>query len=713
MAKFYLTDVPTTPKGSSRSRPANIPKEPYQVQGRAPTFPQINAKVADINIEKNIPSLMQKELPREVSSGLVEGVQETGRAQARAGQASAAAAEAWGKAAQSMSESLSNVAVYLQKSKDIADASRIDNAWNSVNDEFDEVVSKGKLNAMEANNLWPEYEAKLNGLVEPMNLSKHVRDSGMPKLTHNMSRKRIDLQDGMRVEQAKSDLTAMETAAKADLQDGDIESAIDRVHKMVEAKHISPAVGDKTIAEYKETYVEWKSSKLIAELPRPSTQELEKLKRGEKSEFFPDLKNPVTIDRLLNEAYKTTNRQESEANEEVNAKIATGEIKSGDDIDKVSRGRLPQHKADQWASTLTADIPLDYESVSTIRNDIAAYPGSKIDKTFQLKNELHSRILTQVPPPAKGEKGGLREQLFDELDKRDKDILENAVKPAQQYWNELKQEAHAQTTAGLIFGDPRPPISIFAYEFGTGGLKAKEGYERKPLPVTKLKTAEDRQKVFEREQAAYADMEKWLTTKPEATRDEIADKWAKIVGPEAMKSATEKLKEKARGIPAETPSVAPPSRRGYNMGTPPPTTSSTGEPISHTVAEVTAYRPGATRAMGLSPTVEGGPDDAHGQRILGKTTMEDYAAGKGNYVTVAMDKKSPWQNKYLASPQYPGVVFRVRDNGGYGNNRTGLNWIDIAWTDAEKAKASKQRNVEFQVVDEKTANQIRSQRGKA
>ena len=29
---------------------------------------------------------MQKELPREVSSGLVEGVQETGRAQARAGQ---------------------------------------------------------------------------------------------------------------------------------------------------------------------------------------------------------------------------------------------------------------------------------------------------------------------------------------------------------------------------------------------------------------------------------------------------------------------------------------------------------------------------------------------------------------------------------------------------------------------------------------------------
>ena len=40
----------------------------------------------------------------------------------------------------------------------------------------------------------------------------------------------------------------------------------------------------------------------------------------------------------------------------------------------------------------------------------------------------------------------------------------------------------------------------------------------------------------------------------------------------------------------------------------------------------------------------------------------------------------------LTSPNYPGTVFRVRDSGAYGNGKTQENWVDIAYTDPEKAK---------------------------
>ena len=79
--------------------------------------------------------------------------------------------------------------------------------------------------------------------------------------------------------------------------------------------------------------------------------------------------------------------------------------------------------------------------------------------------------------------------------------------------------------------------------------------------------------------------------------------------------------------------------------------------------------------MGLSAKTEGGPLDAHGNMILGRSTMEDYAEGRGNYVTVAMDIASDWQGKYLISAAYPGVVFKVMDNGDHGNHKTGRDWV--------------------------------------
>jgi len=59
----------------------------------------------------------------------------------------------------------------------------------------------------------------------------------------------------------------------------------------------------------------------------------------------------------------------------------------------------------------------------------------------------------------------------------------------------------------------------------------------------------------------------------------------------------------------------------------------------------------------------------YGNQIWNKTTMEDYKDGKGDYVTVAMDKDSPLQKQYLSSPDFPGVVFKVMDTGGAFNNK--------------------------------------------
>ena len=127
---------------------------------------------------------------------------------------------------------------------------------------------------------------------------------------------------------------------------------------------------------------------------------------------------------------------------------------------------------------------------------------------------------------------------------------------------------------------------------------------------------------------------------------------------------------------------------------------------AHNVGIVTAYRPGGDASMGLSPTVEGGNVDAHGEPILGRTTMEDYAQGNGDYVTVAMDKNSSWQNQFLSSPNFPGTVFRVRDNGGYGNNKTGENWVDVAFSDPQKAKSMLLRGVPFTPITADEAQKI-------
>ena len=130
----------------------------------------------------------------------------------------------------------------------------------------------------------------------------------------------------------------------------------------------------------------------------------------------------------------------------------------------------------------------------------------------------------------------------------------------------------------------------------------------------------------------------------------------------------------------------------------------------HPVGLTTAYRPGGTWEMGLDPDQEGPDRDAYDNPILGRSTMEDYLSGRGEYVTVAMDKNSSWQGGYLESPNYPGVAFKVADHGEFGDGKAGNDWVDIAYSDPKKAAEWSEQKVPFKPISEKRAKEINSAR---
>ncbi len=134
---------------------------------------------------------------------------------------------------------------------------------------------------------------------------------------------------------------------------------------------------------------------------------------------------------------------------------------------------------------------------------------------------------------------------------------------------------------------------------------------------------------------------------------------------------------------------------------------------SFKVAKVTHYWPGPKKDAakhGLKGSMEGGMKDRHGNDIWGQSTLEDYFEGKGpGYVTVAMDRNSPMQGRYLASPAFPGVVFRVMDTGEAGDGK-GNSWVDVATRTPEKAAKLTKHNLTFTPISEQQAIEIAAHR---
>ena len=392
--------------------------------------------------------------------------------------------------------------------------------------------------------------------------------------------------------------------------------------------------------------------------------------------------------------------------------ILEGRIKNRNDIIAEGDGNLSASAIKSMEESLIADPAYSGKSISEIKTLINNYdPRADDAENMTQYHSIMQRIRSEVP---KSMQGNLNADLYA--------ISQKAVEkgqfpdPKQKFAGEIETRIERYAKIGLF--DPE----------GYSTKKAQED-EKYRLDHRDQETA-----VWNKVEATKNLMREYLVKSGESDPVKASEYLDQLLGPEmrktkskeweAQKKETTNVERSLRGGGPNSwiepfnpkPTIVPTEdlrkkldANERSFGTYGPT-SSTGD--ANTVGMITSYRPGGTRAMGLSPTVEGGPLDAHGNRILGNTTMEDYHAGRGpGYVTVAMDKTSSWQGKYLASPAYPNVVFKVMDNGGYGNNKTKENWIDIAWTDPEMAKRFTKRNVPFKVIDKTTASRIASNRG--
>ena len=377
-------------------------------------------------------------------------------------------------------------------------------------------------------------------------------------------------------------------------------------------------------------------------------------------------------------------------------------LTSYEDVISVANGNLTPVQLEMWREEIEHDPVWDEGKIVTLRTEIANYRKDKDDTAGTLWNRLYFRIGKEVPEHYQGL---FRSELHNEAT-RVRDGKETPrVKELTGQSDKLMADMAKQG-----FLDPTGYDSREANKPGAEGDDyVRKNYDKYTELWAKTRSRQD-------------DLRKWIESKGESvTWGDIVKKADEMLEPEMRNKLDGESKwktymERAKswfGMGSKPPAGPTPAEVRERLQ--PPTTPGYGYPATsmkptHTVREVTSYRPGATREMGLSPKVEGGDVDAHGNKILGRSTMEDYQAGRGNYVTVAMDKRSPWQGKYLRSDAYPNVVFKVMDNGGYGNNRTGLNWIDIAWTDPEKAKRVKQRDVHFELI---TAAEAKAMRGRA
>jgi hypothetical protein len=115
------------------------------------------------------------------------------------------------------------------------------------------------------------------------------------------------------------------------------------------------------------------------------------------------------------------------------------------------------------------------------------------------------------------------------------------------------------------------------------------------------------------------------------------------------------------------------------------------EPHPTVTAKTTGYHPVSPDSPEYK--MEGGPQDRAGNPIY---TLDQYRRGDAPFVTVAGDPAIPYGTP-AASPDFPGVPFRVNDTGSAFKG-AGLSRFDIARDNAAGANSDENnRNVDFQI----------------
>jgi len=672
MAKIQII-VPPAPKGEAGT-------------AAAPPMRAPNARYQEAtNFERHIPGLMQPELNAAPYRALSAAQMDVGQSIAGAGQ--------------QVGSSVASLMTAMQESKDAGDKSRASINFRTVEAAYEQELAEKQTPISERLALWDsKYAPMAQQGIAALKMSPRVAEVVGPELALFNQKMRTGIINSANKEQIENDFQAQENDYKARLEEGDAEGAMEVVSRMFESRHINKAQADARLSDIKRVQQDYEIREDIGRNPRPVLEEMMEIETTGTSDVYDKIKNPILVDKYKKMAREAVNSREVETMQAIDDAKDAGMITTPEDVSRMANGNLTQLQVAAVTANLFRNPEYDPQAVVTVRTEIGAYSPETDDEAMTNFWTLHEKIDRTIP---KGMQGALKEDLREEYNRHREGKPKDSNKKLE---SAINQEITALAKAGMF--DP-------------------EGYSSKEAssdPAYLLKNRDKHLEVWTKTEAYQERMRGWLEKNPDATPEQVAKQLSATIGRDVTDSAAKIFAPSRMKDPGNN--ILPPGARDklrqrltpdairqrlsprYEFGEGMASTALD----RHTVQEVTAYRPGATSDMGLDPRVEGGPLDAHGNRILGQTTMEDYHAGRGEYVTVAMDKKSPWQSKFLTSPRYPGVVFKVMDNGGYGNNKTGRNWIDIAWTDPAQARKFKQRNIPFYMVDAKEARRIAADR---
>ena len=456
MAKFYLDGVPKTPGIGPGSQGAQVPERPYRATGwktdlPSPEFGRINAQVQNIDIAKNIPSLMQKELPANLSDALVKGPQRTGAAWAGAAESLANFAETTGL-----------IAGRLAQSKDLADKSRYKNLIQLSDAAFNEEVATKNLTGMEAMELSQSYHDKLDSDIGALGLSRDNIDQAGVDLQLYKSKHRTELTNGMREEQIKSDTAAIEARMTQAVNAGDIEGAIDALEDAKDAQLINDGQYAKKKQELYIAFDEYKAQTDIGSNPREALQLLDQIVTTGENHAYSNL-TAGQIRELRNQAAAEVDRRERETTETILNGIADGSLKTPENIEDAAGGNLGANDVNKLKAAQAMPGPAySPEAYSKIETAIDGYVKEPLDSGSPKYFEILGMIQQGAP---KSEWSDLVDRLQKKRDKQ-KDTL-----PGKDWFPELLNEFTNMTEDGRFIPkkdrwaiDPRAPAAAFTLE---------------------------------------------------------------------------------------------------------------------------------------------------------------------------------------------------------------------------------------------------------
>jgi len=470
---------------------------------------------------------------------------------------------------------------------------------------------------------------------------------------------------------------AKEALAERDLGNGDLESYEKRINEGVAEGFFSPAQGAQMV---KSAHGQYAVDAVVRSINLDPWEAVEALDAVDENGGYTNFEDVPKAQRsgLQRAARMEAGRRQSEIYNDLLKDAHRGIFAESETLDGlVDAGRLTIGARLNYESNRSSLTPVKYDPMifDEIARSIDRYDVSN-DPQHEGENAILARINETMPPFYAAK---LQDRLTDAAD--------GSYTPSQLsgYADERIKKLKDNGAFGSFAGENEYGETI------VDTRKELEAEEKATALRDRLKEA-----VKDDSTLGKSDVLKLIEDELGGDRAKVG---ADLLSPDASQSLPSALNDSVQR--PDAPALP-------DLGVEP----AIGRELQLNVPTVTGYWPGdkaEAAKHGLSGSMEGGVKDAHGNTIWGNSTYEDYFAGRGpGYITVAMDKDSELQAEYLVSDQHPGAVFRVMDNGGYGNGRTGNSWIDIAYRDPSKAKSGTQHNVSFKVVTPQQAANISS-----